>query len=289
MPTPRSQTGVYTGPCASSTTVSRRSSASRAQVLSAEVASLVANILSDPGARALEFGRGGPLDLAVQTAVKTGTSSDHRDAWAVGFNHRYTVGVWMGNLDRRAMHGVTGANGPAPVLRSVFAELNRRGETRPLYLSPRLVRAQVCIEPDASAAAGCRPSEEWFLPGTQPSSGSVRLVAQDRLESYGGAQTAGALEPRIRNPSHGLHLAMDPRIPDRRERFMFELAPETARRAVAVEWVLNGVPIEGAMQRHAWPLTRGRHTLVARVTAQVAETQEQTVVLDTDPVSFVVK
>ena len=70
------------------------------RVFSKPIASLVADILSDDQARGLEFGVGGVLDLPVQTAVKTGTSSDHRDVWAVGFNHRYTVGVWMGNLDR---------------------------------------------------------------------------------------------------------------------------------------------------------------------------------------------
>jgi len=33
--------------------------------------------------------------------VKTGTSSDYRDAWAVGFNDKYTVGVWLGIPDER--------------------------------------------------------------------------------------------------------------------------------------------------------------------------------------------
>ena len=95
------------------------------RIFSPEVASLIGNILSDPDARKLEFGEGSLLRLPVQTAIKTGTSNDYRDAWAVGFNYRYTVGVWMGNLDHRTMDGITGSKGPALVLRSVFAELNR--------------------------------------------------------------------------------------------------------------------------------------------------------------------
>jgi penicillin-binding protein 1C len=81
------------------------------RVYDPEVSALIADILADPEARELEFGRGGLLDFPVQTAVKTGTSNDYRDAWALGFSHRFTAGVWMGNLDRRPMQDVTGSRG----------------------------------------------------------------------------------------------------------------------------------------------------------------------------------
>ena len=64
---------------------------------------------------------------------KTGTTNDYRDAWAVGFNHLYTVGIWMGNLDGHATGGLTSSTGPGLILRSVFAELNRFLEAQPLY------------------------------------------------------------------------------------------------------------------------------------------------------------
>ena len=115
------------------------------RIFSPEVASLIGNILSDSSARRLEFGSGGVLNFPVQTAVKTGTSNDYRDAWAVGYNNDYTVGIWMGNMDRSAMDRITGAKGPAVVLRSVFAELNRNPETKPLYLSPNLV-SNGCVQ-----------------------------------------------------------------------------------------------------------------------------------------------
>ena len=79
------------------------------RVFSSEVTSLIGNILSDSDARGLEFGHGGLLNIPIQTAIKTGTSSDYRDAWAIGFNHRYTIGIWMGNLDHTAMNGITDA------------------------------------------------------------------------------------------------------------------------------------------------------------------------------------
>src|SRR5690606_29096571 len=115
------------------------------RVYSAEAASLIGNILSDADARALEFGRDSVLAFPTQTAVKTGTSSDFRDAWAVGFNHRYVAGVWIGDLDQRPTDGVSGSTGPALALRAVFAELARDRPGRALFVSPRLARRSVYV------------------------------------------------------------------------------------------------------------------------------------------------
>ncbi|WP_244084567.1 hypothetical protein [Desulforhabdus sp. TSK] len=104
----------------------------------------------------------------MQTAVKTGTSNDHRDAWAVGFSHRYTVGVWMGNLDRKPTCGITGTTGPGLILRAVFSELNRFQEACPLYLSPRLAVVKICRETGLRATEHCPTMEEKFAPGSIP-------------------------------------------------------------------------------------------------------------------------
>ena len=114
------------------------------RVFSPEVASLIANILSDAHARHLEFGSGSLLNLPVQTAVKTGTSSDYRDSWTAGFNDRYVVGVWMGNLDQSPTSDITGSTGPALTLRGTFDLLNRHRTTQALWLSPRLRRSTIC-------------------------------------------------------------------------------------------------------------------------------------------------
>src|SRR6185503_9245988 len=180
------------------------------RVYSPEAASLVANILSDADARSLEFGRDSVLAFPVQTAVKTGTSSDFRDAWAVGFNYRYTVGVWMGNLDQTPTDGVTGSTGPALLLRSVFAELTRDAQTRPLYLSPKLVRATVCVPmPLRESADECLRRDEWFMPGTQALAAAAASASGDAI--------------RLRQPTPGLLLAYDPRLPAESQAFDFVL------------------------------------------------------------------
>jgi penicillin-binding protein 1C len=237
------------------------------RVYSAEAASLIANILSDPNARALEFGRDSVLSLPVQTAVKTGTSSDFHDAWAVGFDYRYTVGVWMGNLDETPSDGVTGSTGPALVLRSVLAELTRGEATRPLYLSPALVRHAVCVpSPLREEADECLRRDEWFVPGTEP--GAV-------------AQPAAAPPIRFSRPTPGLQLAFDPRLPAEAQRFDFAL--QGVAPTDVVVWQIDGDSTGASAPTYRWPVTKGEHRVAATVwrgEALLAELRE---------VAFVVK
>lgn len=53
-------------------------------------------------------------------AWKTGTSYGFRDAWAVGFNSEYIVGVWVGNADGEGRPGIIGVEAAAPILFDVF-------------------------------------------------------------------------------------------------------------------------------------------------------------------------
>ena len=217
-----------------------------ARVLSEDIASLIADIMSDPGAREKEFGWNSILNFPHQTAVKTGTSSDYRDALAVGFDDQYTVGVWMGNLDYAAMDKITGASGPALVLRSIFNELNRYREAKPLYFSEKLEKRRVCIATGRPADDDCESRDEWFVPGTGPMAPEMQK------------------EIRIRKPSNGLMLAMDPRIPDDREYFQFALTdiPNLGK----VRWIVNDQPISVTVKpTYDWKLSRGEFTMRAEV------------------------
>ncbi len=242
---------------------------SEGRVFSPEVASLIGNILSDSNARGLEFGNGGMLNLPVQTAVKTGTSNDYRDAWAIGFNYRYTIGVWMGNLDHTAMNGITGSRGPALVLRSVFAELNRHDDTRPLYLSPRLVKLEICRDTGDIADDHCSSYSEWFVPGTEPAQEVARF---NEKKPY-----------HFQRLTSGLQLAMDPRIPDDQEAFLFELAeiPQGA----TVEWYIDDQLMTAkSTGKYSWPIRRGVHSVKARIWLR-----HQRHFFETSKVHFIVK
>lgn len=59
-------------------------------------------------------------------AYKTGTSYGYRDAWAVGFDGRYVVGVWVGRPDGAPVAGLAGYVNAAPILFETFDRIGRR-------------------------------------------------------------------------------------------------------------------------------------------------------------------
>jgi len=59
-----------------------------------------------------------------QIAYKTGTSYGFRDAWAVGYDGRHTVAVWVGRPDGTATPGLAGRVAAAPLLFDAFARLS---------------------------------------------------------------------------------------------------------------------------------------------------------------------
>ena len=182
----------------------------------------------------------------MQTAVKTGTSTDYRDAWAVGFDAQYAVGIWMGNLDQTPMDGVTGSTGPALTLRGIFAELSRLRDTRALPLSPALERHTVCMQeaPDRP----CHERQEYFVAGTAPSGKALAPPPPKR---------------ELVQPTPNLRLAIDPRVPRDLQQFHFRVAG--LKEGERVRWQLNGQVLGESDGSYAWKLVRGRHVLQATI------------------------
>jgi penicillin-binding protein 1C len=86
-------------------------------------------------------------------AWKTGTSYGKRDAWSIGYNKRYTIGVWVGNFSGEGVPELSGANTATPLLFSIFNALDYNSP-KGWYRSPvNISLRQVC------AASGDVPSE----------------------------------------------------------------------------------------------------------------------------------
>ena len=96
------------------------------RVFDADACYLIADMLSDPAARAAAFGPDSLLNLPFPVACKTGTSSDYRDNWTIGFTPEVTVGVWAGNFDGEPMQNVSGISGAGPIFRDVLMHLNKK-------------------------------------------------------------------------------------------------------------------------------------------------------------------
>jgi penicillin-binding protein 1C len=212
----------------------------RRRIFGAPASYIVADMLSDPGARALSFGLENPLATRVWSAVKTGTSKDMRDNWCIGFTSRYTVGVWVGNFSGAPMRDVSGVTGAAPIWRAIVHRLHAADASSRPPAPSGLSRTTVWFEPPVEAER-----KEWFLLGTE----------MTVIESAGG----GAAAPRIRYPAADAIIALDPDIPPSAQRVVFEAAPAGA----GLRWRLDGVALGecDARGRFDWSPSRGRHTL----------------------------
>jgi penicillin-binding protein 1C len=123
-----------------------------------------------------------------------------RDNWCVGFSDRFTVAVWVGNLEGDPMRAVSGTSGAAPVWRDLMLALHARNPGRapppPAGVEARAIAFADQIE---------QPRREYFLRGT-----GQTLIA---------AAPGEARRPRIANPVTGTVYAIDPDIPPDRQRF----------------------------------------------------------------------
>jgi penicillin-binding protein 1C len=199
---------------------------------------IVADILSDPNARARTFGTDSLLATRFWSAVKTGTSKDMRDNWAVGFSQRYTVAVWVGNASGAAMHSVSGTSGAAPVWAAVMRHLHAHEPSRAPRPPAGVVKQEVRFA-DALEAA----RTEWFLAGTQQP-----VVA---LDAARGTQAA----VRIASPVDGTIVALDPDIPPQRQRVELR-----AVGGPGLRWRVDGREFARGAQA-GWLPWPGRHVL----------------------------
>ena len=85
------------------------------RVLEEATAYLVTNMLSDNVARTPAFGENNLLRLSRPAAAKTGTTTDFRDNWTMGYTRHLVAGVWAGNSDGRPMIDASGVTGAAPI------------------------------------------------------------------------------------------------------------------------------------------------------------------------------
>ena len=141
------------------------------QVIGEEEAFLVSHILSDNNARSIVFGPSSFLNVPGRTvAVKTGTTDDKRDNWAVGYTPNVVVGVWVGNNDNSVMNPAiaSGVTGATPIWNKIMREAVK-DKPRLDFNKPENVTA---LEIDAvGGGLPCRDHpkrSEYFKKGTEP-------------------------------------------------------------------------------------------------------------------------
>jgi 1A family penicillin-binding protein len=132
---------------------------------------LIADILSDNNARKETFGPNSLLNISGrQVAVKTGTTNDRRDNWAVGGTSQVITGVWVGNNDNSVMKQVaSGVSGASPIWRKiVLASLNGKPNIK-FNIPSSVTTASVDMISGYHEHDGYPSRTEYFKKGTEPS------------------------------------------------------------------------------------------------------------------------
>ena len=191
---------------------------------------LIADILSDNAARQPQFGGASPLRFDFPVACKTGTSTDFRDNWAVGYTPEFTVGIWVGNFDGTPMFNVSGVSGAGPVLHDVFEHLHQRFGTSWFPRPPGIVERHVhpltghLIEPERTESklekfhsAQLPPAEkpeDYDLNGRVllgPEYGRWAADIENHLRERVSIRNDGNIH--VISPSPGSTFIVDPDIP----------------------------------------------------------------------------
>jgi len=135
------------------------------------------NVLKDNNARAAAFGPNSALRLNRPAAAKTGTTTDFKDVWTIGYTPQIVTGVWVGNNDNTPMEGVSSSRGAGPIWHNVMQRVYDEGHAERLlgdvidnFPAPTgLTRVEVC------SVSGLLPNEhcpnrkkELFVEGTEP-------------------------------------------------------------------------------------------------------------------------
>ncbi|WP_442892802.1 penicillin-binding protein 1C [Emticicia sp. 17c] len=79
-------------------------------------------------------------------AWKTGTSFGKRDAWSIGYNKKYTIGVWVGNFSGEGVPELSGAEIATPLLFQVFNSIDYNSTNEWFQQPKNVVSRQVCAE-----------------------------------------------------------------------------------------------------------------------------------------------
>jgi penicillin-binding protein 1C len=250
-----------------------------------ETWSLIANILSDRHARAKAFGVDSILNLPFPAAVKTGTSSNFRDTWTVGFTTDYTVAAWVGNFNGEPMRQVSGVMGAAHLWSRIMLRLHEENSPEPFPPPQGMVLLPVC------ALSGLKPTpacplvvQEYFYPEdlrdydthpdtfyqliSSPTEGKppqYRLNLPPEYNQWLARQLPSSTLPltlRILSPRDGDYFLLEPGDSEG-QRLLFQVGGVSNQ---PVEWRLNGETLAvDSSPSFFWQLRTGQWTLEVRV------------------------
>ena len=246
----------------------------------------IADIMSDNSARTLAFGMNSALRFDYPVACKTGTSTDFRDNWTIGFTPEFSVGVWVGNFDGAPMREVSGVTGAGPILHAVFDYLHANRGTS--WYRPPVEIVERNVHPLTGkllADSDARGVREKFLPDQLPAAespadydaaGHVQLGPEyaDWFKSGENGMRDRVIlastneELRITSPLPGSVYVVDPDVPSTRR------IPLSANGGTRIKWESESLSCRSGPGADFALAAEGEHRIVVTdlATGRHAET-----------------
>ncbi|HEY7568452.1 MAG TPA: PBP1A family penicillin-binding protein, partial [Gemmatimonadaceae bacterium] len=166
----------------------------REKILSEQIAFQMVSMLEDVVSRGTAAS---VRTQGVRGAVggKTGTTSENRDAWFVGFNSSVVVGVWVGfDEPKKIFEGASGARVAIPIWSDFMRRTARRLPSEPFAVPDDLRAEQLCMISYHRALDGCPTYVEYFKDGDsvptqlcQIHSGTLQQRAERAIQGLLGA------------------------------------------------------------------------------------------------------
>lgn len=156
---------------------------------------------------------------SMKIAYKTGTSYGYRDAWSIGFDGRYVLGVWVGRADSASIPGLTGRSAAAPILFEAFT------------------KSGLDIEPFPPAPSGAVRMTQAELPI------ALRRFASSKDELVVTQQQDS--KPKIVYPPHGARIDLGIANNDRAISLVLKIQGGRA----PFRWLANGTPLPSIARR----------------------------------------
>jgi membrane carboxypeptidase/penicillin-binding protein len=140
------------------------------RVMSPQEAFIISNILSDNNNRVITFGAVNGLQIAnYQVAVKTGTTNDKKDNWAIGWTPNLLATVWVGNNDNTPMLKVaSGVSGASPIWKRIMLTALPDRPKQDFAIPASIVQVEVDKVSGYASHDGFPAEKAYFIEGTQP-------------------------------------------------------------------------------------------------------------------------
>jgi penicillin-binding protein 1C len=224
---------------------------------------LITDMLSDNHARATAFGVDSVLNLPFPAAVKTGTSSNFRDTWTVGFTTDYTVATWVGNFDGDPMRQVSGVTGAAPLWHRIMLHLHEHHQPANFPVPEGLVQLPICVISGLKPTPDCTSVvQEYFYPediSAYEHQNSFNLSSEyDDWLAKQPQSNFGSSKLKISSPRSDDLFLLSPGE-EGQQKLEFKLAGTSSE---SVEWWLNGEKLTtNSAKSLFWRLHPGNWTL----------------------------